>query len=360
MAHNKLAGKGIYVWILRRAEGGDMEALVRRLKEAGMTHVIPKLADGVFADLNGNLNYMKNLVNACHREGIRVIPYHFVYGLNPSGEASRIITELRKFPFDGLVINAEASYKQLSNAANSARVYSDMVKSAHPDLMLALSTYRYPSLHRPFPFQTFMTYVDINMPQVYWLGTTGQTRYQLERCIKEYRLFPDKPMIPTGAAYREHGMRPTTGDVRQFPKDVADMGLTGYNWWEYYHAYELMPELGDIITKADAPHEPLPPVTQPEPEPIGQFWAECTAAYALTIRSTPEFYADNRNVVGYLLAGERRIVYETSGIWWRIGHDEWVSSNFMRRVGDPITPQPGEKDLDWLLEIHTTKLSEHP
>jgi hypothetical protein len=103
-----------------------------------------------------------------------------------------------------------------------------------------------------------------------------------------------------------------------------------------------------------------PEPVEPEPEPeAGTFWAVCTAAGALSIRSTPVYYEDNRNLVGYLVGGtnpEKRLVYAVDGIWWRIspeGEDEeWVSSNYMKRISEPA-PLPEEPEVELTYEEKT-------
>ena len=332
-----IQGKGIYIWQLPRCDNGDMGITVDTLKRAGMTHVIPKIADGNYA-YTRNEPYLRNLIELCHRAGIKVIPFHFVYGSYPVAEAERAVVELKKYPYDGFVINAEGAYKALSNPSQAARLYCDALRSKLPDMMLALSTYRYPSLHRAFPFATFLEYCDVNMPQVYWMMANGTVPAQLSRTIKEYEAFPQKPIVPTGAAFKEHGWTAIPADQKVFVDEVKKHGLAGCNFWEYYEAFNLQPALGQAIIEAqwDVETEPI----EPEPEPPGLFWAVCVARYALTIRSQPVYDQTGGNIVGYLEADQKRLVYAQSGIWWQIGEGEWVSSNYMQRLTDPVIPEP--------------------
>lgn len=358
-----IKGKGIYAWILNRCENGDMGIVVDRLKEAGMTHIIPKVADGIRGNINGNDAYLPNLTRLCHQAGIQVIPYHFVYGSQPAQEAVRIIAEMRKQPYDGLVINAEMAYRDLANPAQSAKIYCDAVKKELPDLPLALSSFRFPSYHRAFPFKTFLDYCDYNMPQVYWIKANGTVPSQVAQTIEEYKAYPPVPMIPTGAAFGEWGWVAVPEDQPIFVREVQRHGLAGCNWWEYYETFNLRPHLGQAVIAAKWEVGDLPPI-DPMPEPLpGPFWGQCTAAVALTIRSAP--FQIKGNEVGYLVAGEKRLVYKVDGIWWMIGENQWVSSNFMKRISDPVIPDPDPEpvplgDLDWLMRIHTTDTGEHP
>ena len=333
-----IQGKGIYIWQFRRSDGGNLTAIVDNLKKAGMTHVIPKIADGILGNINESAAYLPNFTHLCHQAGIQVIPYHFVYGRDPVNEAITVIRELKKQNYDGLVINAEVAYRDSYNPGYSARVYCDALKKELPDLPLALSTFRYPSLHRNFPFRVFLEYCDYNMPQVYWMQANGTVPQQLARTLEEYKAYPPVPMIPTGAAFKEHGWSAIPQDQKIFVDEVKKHGLAGCNWWEYYEAFNLQPQLGQAIVEAKWDVETLP-IEGPQPEPVTYpFWAVCTAEKALNIRSQP--WVETGNVVGYLLAGEKRLVYEQSGTWWRIGNKQWVSSNFMRKIDDPVTPEP--------------------
>lgn len=302
-----IQGKGIYIWQLRRCDGGDMGKVVSRLKEAGMTHVLPKIADGVYTDTNGNWAYLPALVDMCHKAGIQVIGWQYVYGANPTGEADRAITELRKQPFDGFVINAESQYRDLANNAQVAKVYCQKLRAVFPDLLLGLSTYRFPHYHPRFPFNAFLEYCDVNMPQVYWMGSNGTVPRQLADTITAYRPYLQKPMIPTGAAFAEHGWTAIPSDQLVFVNEVKKHGLSGCNWWEYWEAYHRTPELGAAITAAQFGGVTLPPIEPDPPEnpPLTKLYYPCDP---------------KRRISQYF--GERPNVYTTSrghnGVDWAI------------------------------------------
>ena len=76
---------------------------------------------------------------------------------------------------------------------------------------------------------------------------------------------------------------------------------------------------------------PAPPVT-------AGFWAQCTAAKSLTIRKLPNGSA---TVLGYLMNGEKKLVYEVSNGWYRIGEGQWVSGSYMQIITTPpVEPPP--------------------
>ena len=273
-----ITGKGIYIWQLKRCEGGDMGKVVNRLKAADMTHVLPKIADGDDPDIKtivDNWKLLPDLVNRCHKAGIQVIGWQYVYGANPTGEADRAITELRKLPFDGFVINAERQYRDLANNAQAAWIYCEKIRAAYPDLLLGLSSYRFPHYHAKFPFNTFLSFCDFNMPQVYWMQSNGTVPAQLADTIKAYEPYVYCPMIPTGAAFEEHGWKAVPDDQRIFVEEVRKHGLSGCNWWEYWEAFHRNPELGNIITNI-----PFEETTMSEP--LTKLYYPCDPKYRLT------------------------------------------------------------------------------
>ena len=78
------------------------------------------------------------------------------------------------------------------------------------------------------------------------------------------------------------------------------------------------------------PEPPTSPVTE------GLFWAQCTAAKSLTIRKLPNGSA---TVFGYLMNGEKKMVYEVSNGWYRIGEGQWVYGTYMQKI-DPAIVEP--------------------
>ena len=344
----ELRGKGIYAWILERCEGGDMKAVASRLKSAGMTHVLPKIADGI-STYTRNWLYLPALVDQCHKVGIKVIGWQYVYGTRPAAEADRAVAELNRLPFDGFVINAEQEYRDLANNDQAAKIYCERIRASYPDILLGLSTYRYPHYHRRFPFTAFLTYCDVNMPQVYWMQANGTVPRQLADTITAYRLYPPKPIIPTGAAFAEHGWTAIPGDQGVFVDEVLKHGLSGCNWWEYYEAFHKNPQLGQAIAAAQ--------FAPPEEETV-LFRARCITT-ALNVRSGP---GAGYEKVGLLRMGDEVDVYEVSdNNWYRLGAGLWCSGyeKYMERLPEPEPepePEPDPEQPELTLEERVERL----
>lgn len=245
-----LEGKGLFIWRVPRIEGGNPKSVATVAKEAGLTHVLVKIANGPYV-YNGLWNdptdYTTPLVNELRKTGVKVWGWHYVYGDDPVGEANVAIRRVKQYRLDGYVIDAEAEYKKDGRKA-AARTFMSRLRASLPNLDIALSSYRYPSYHPQLPWGEFLSGCTYNMPQVYWMKANNPGE-QLTRCIHEFeRISPSRPIIPTGAAFREHGWQPTAAEVLEFTRYAKSMNLPAVNFWEWYDARAgIMPNVWEVI-----------------------------------------------------------------------------------------------------------------
>jgi hypothetical protein len=174
-------------------------------------------------------------VTALRAAGIQVWGWHFVYGDQPDNEAKVAIQRVKQFELDGYVVNAEGSYETHTKRGAAYR-FMDQLRSAFgSNLAIGLSSYRYPSVHGAFPWTEFLQQCDFAMPQVYWVQAHNPA-IQLQKTVREYQnatSFPVRPVIPTGAAYREGGWQPTVGEINEFMLAVRQLNLSAMNFWEW-------------------------------------------------------------------------------------------------------------------------------
>jgi hypothetical protein len=132
-----------------------------------------------------------------------------------------------------------------------------------PDIPIALSSYRYPSFHPQVPWKDFLEKCDFNMPQVYWMQNHNPAD-QLMRSVREFQaLVPFRPIIPTGAAFREDGWSPTVDDVVEFMDTARSLNLAGVNFWEWANCRLYLPKVwSDIQDYAWQRNEPVTDITQ--------------------------------------------------------------------------------------------------
>ena len=233
-----LEGKGFFTWKIPRCENGDAGQIVAQAKSAGLTHLVIKVADGptVYNGTWGDpKDYTTPVVHALQSAGVQVWGWHYIYGDYPTGEASVAVARIRQYNLDGYVLDVEKEFKE-DGKWKAAQKFMNHLRAECPDLTIALSSYRFPSLHPQVPWKTFLEQCDLNMPQVYWLKAHNPAD-QLERSVTELQAKkPSLPVIPTGAAFREYGWQPTEAEVLDFFKKARELNLSAVNFWEWSDA----------------------------------------------------------------------------------------------------------------------------
>jgi SnoaL-like domain len=233
-----LEGKGFFTWKIPSCEHGDPGSIAAQAKSAGLSHLVVKVADGTMI-YNGTWgdpkDYTTPVINALRALGIQVWGWHYVYGDNPAGEASVAIARIRQYNLDGYVIDAEKEYKDSGKKA-AAKRFMTQLKTACPDLEIALSSYRYPSLHPQIPWAEFLELCTINMPQVYWIKAHNPGD-QLVKTVREFQGMKfSRLVIPTGAASKESGWQPNEKEILEFIRTAKELNLTAVNFWEWSDA----------------------------------------------------------------------------------------------------------------------------
>jgi hypothetical protein len=246
-------GKGMMIWQISRCESGDATKIAAVAKEAGFSYVLIKVAEATSAynvDKTSGKDLVPAVVTALRAQGIGVWGWHYVYGYNPSGEASIAIQRTNEFNLDGYVIDAEAEYK-LSGRATAAATYMDKLRAGIPNTPIALCSYRFPTYHPELPWSTFLNKCDYNMPQVYWQSAHNAGE-QLARCYKEFKnISPYRPIMPTGPMYKVGDWEPTPADVVEFMDKARELEMSSVNYFEWYYGRTIMKPVWNAITGYD-------------------------------------------------------------------------------------------------------------
>src|SRR3972149_68132 len=116
--------------------------------------------------------------------------------------------------------------------ASAAYTYCLALRAYLPATPLALATYRYPSAHPYFPWQ-IRAYFDVDMPQVYWEGSTNSS-YQVRRSYDEFRqMSPPMPFSPIGSAYKVGTWQATPAQIVEFLDTCRGLaGVEAASFWE--------------------------------------------------------------------------------------------------------------------------------
>jgi len=260
-----LTGKGIYIWQLHRIAGGNVSAMVDKARDANLTHVIIKIADGNHLY---NANLIEPAANAFRAAGVQVWGWAWLWMRDALQEAETAAGRVQALELDGFVINAEDPVK---GKIQDAQTYMSALRNRLPDLPIGLSSYRYPQLHRSLPWEAFLTRCNLNLPQMYWVGESPAEC--LQNSIIQHQAFPfAKPIIPTGASYGEqYGgtyFRAQPAQIVEFLDAVRANHLPAANFWSWDWTEAHGPDLWQAIANYNWPT--TPDVAQ-------QFWQALTA-----------------------------------------------------------------------------------
>lgn len=236
---NYVLGKGVWIWIIRNTERGNVDKIVAKAVGHELDHVILNAPGGGIS--NGRTSFVR-LMKALQAKGIKVLAWGYATGRSPEQEAERGIDALR-LGADGYVINAEGEYRfQDEKAQVLCSNIRNYVDTHAPGKLIAYSTAVQieNNYWSAFPVEVFDTYCDVAMPQAYWRtinkdpDTTFNNMLVAWSARREAAGLPDKPIIPTGHAYRD-GLRGR--DIEYVPaREVSEFMnyaaiCKGTNFW---------------------------------------------------------------------------------------------------------------------------------
>lgn len=305
------AGKGIFIWQAKDVLGGDPELIANQARAACFGHVLIKISDG---SVPYNSTY-RVLAAELEDRGIETWGWGYTYGVNPVNEARVAASAAQSWGCKGFVIDAEVEYKKAG--AGAAKAYCDELRNRLPTTPIAISTFRFPSLHRDFPWEPFLRVADFTMPQVYWMKAHNPSE-QLERSVGEYRALTKLPIVPTGAAFHQDGWQSSKEETAAFHAAAMKMCLPAVNYWEWANAvrYGLFDNVANL------------PWGDCKPEPPDDAGLAVKAVVdGLNVRSGP---STSYPIVGHLSRGQEVGVLEVHGdeIWVKISSDpeRWVAA----------------------------------
>lgn len=264
-------GKGIYIWYVKTLLKiyGSFDAIADEAVRLGFRHIELKVTNGAFKyNLKMTPTGWKDvlvppLVKALQARGIKVYGWGYVYPNLIDRTANTIADRVIQLGLDGFVVNAEAEFK--GERAKAGQL-AGRLRKLLPNTILALSSYRFPDLHRTFPFGEFMNMFDFHNQQLYWAGKSNPAQ-QLGESISQLTPYANKPFVPIGFAYTEHGFMPKPPELWEFAEETIKLNLPGYSFWEWWRAHQigLMDVIKDLPSQEDVPIEPpAPPPKSPD------------------------------------------------------------------------------------------------
>lgn len=295
-----LYGKGYYIWQIPKCDGGDPNAIAARAANAGLSHVLIKIADGTTwkynYDYERKVDLVPPVVEALRRVGVSVWGWHYVRGDNPVAEAQLAVERVNALGLDGYSFDAEGEYRTTEKREAAKRFMHD-VRKGLPNLPIALSSYRFPRIHKPLPFAEFLDQCDYAMPQMYFENAHNPEE-QLERCVEQYaNLRPARPVIPTAPTYASSIWRPTADEIKRMFAKAKNLGLKAANAWSWdFAARTAFIDMFNAVAEFDWP--PAPPAAD-VPEQLIGYWNKHNAVGASSLyRENAAHVTGARTVVG--------------------------------------------------------------
>lgn len=248
-------GKGMWIWMEDRADGGDAGAIVARAKAAGLTHLYVRTGTLKGGFIGGP--FLDRLLPVAHANGIRVYGWDFPYLNHPGEDVKRAMAAIRHTTpeghrIDGFSADIESPNEGTNNNIDHVTAYSTWLRdNVGPDYPL-IATVPNPTrarLAQGFPYAAIIPSFSGVAPMVYWMNRDPGS--DVANAIAYLSQF-GKPIFPVGQAYDgapEGGPPgpPGRDATIRFLQFADASGASGASFWSYQHA---TPEAWDAIRDA--------------------------------------------------------------------------------------------------------------
>lgn len=270
MTMNIPRDKCYWIWTAKQALSvhGTPEGVAAAAVAAGVSEVIFKTSNGWYPWLpdTPGAQGLPETMKALDDAGIRIWVYHYSYAQTKYESKAVLdawivysaIAELR-----GLIIDAESEYKRPGTDAFAVWLLREL-RDILPGVSIGMTSYRYPELHREFPWNAWffgepgqdadVKGIDFYIPQVYWQAAHNPAQQLRESLRQIARIDPTMTVVPAGSAYRAGLWKPTKADVNEFDAEVRRLKLPGVSWWRWDTSVTL--DLWNTIAAHPWPTEP--------------------------------------------------------------------------------------------------------
>ncbi len=247
-------GDGMWIWESWHSDGGDVDAIARRARRAGIRTVFIKSSDGA----NMWRQFTPALVSALKARGLSVCAWPYVYGNRPVEEARNSVRAVQRGA-DCLAIDAEGEYE---GKYRSARTYMRLLRQGvggrYP---LSLAGLPYVDYHPAFPYSVFLGPggAQFNQPQMYWKAIGVSVDRVYAHTYRWNRIY-QRPIVPLGQTYQG----PSGTELARFRSLGRAFGATGVSWWDWQETSSGgWRALSAPPPAASAPPDPGWPVLRP-------------------------------------------------------------------------------------------------
>jgi hypothetical protein len=236
------AGKGMWIWQVKRTEAGDVNAIVARAKATGLTHVYVRTGstnEGFYA-----APFLDQILPVAHAAGLRVYGWDFPRLIDPAADVARAVAAIsHRAPgdhgLDGFAPDIETRFEGVNITPEAAASYGAGLRAAVGPSYPLVAVVPKPSafLHH-YPYTEVTAAFDAIAPMVYWM--TKDPAWDVAFAMET--LAPlGKPVFPIGQAYDagpEGGPRgvPSRDAIWRFMAQAADLGAPGVSFWSWQAA----------------------------------------------------------------------------------------------------------------------------
>jgi hypothetical protein len=237
-------GKGMWLWQPDKMEGGDVDRLVAKAVDVGLSHLYVRTGSSK-SGFHG-AEYMNALLPKAHAAGLRVYGWDFPYLHDVPSDVSRSLAAvLHTAPgghrIDGFVADIETSSEGTNLSAAGANAYAAGLRAGvgdHYPLVVAVPRPSEAMLKR-FPYAAVVEHFDAVAPMVYWLNRQPDT--DAAPAVNFFMSNFGKPVIPVGQAYdgSPEGGRsgpPPADEIHRFLAASEKAGAVGASFWSWQHA----------------------------------------------------------------------------------------------------------------------------
>jgi len=237
-------GKGMWIWMPERADGGDAEAIVGRAKANGLTHLYVRT--GTLKDGFIGADFLNRLLPVAHANSIRVYGWDFPYLDHPGDDVNRALTAIRYTTpdghrIDGFSADIESTHEGTNNDLEFVTAYvhwlRDNVGPNYP-LIATVPNPTAAKIRAGYPYAQVVAPFDAIAPMVYWMNRDPAA--DVANAVTFLQQF-NKPIFPIGQAYdggSEGGPpgQPNREALIRFMQYADAAGAAGVSFWSYQHA----------------------------------------------------------------------------------------------------------------------------
>lgn len=260
------SGKGMWIYVPDKTEGGNVAAIVAKAKDTGLSHLWVRM--GSAWDGFNVAPFMDRLLPAAHAAGIKIIGWDFpkLDPMGPDLDRARTMINYRAPSGDKIDafspdIESPAEGTRLT-PENAARYGAALREIAGPDYTLIVTVPR-PAKERPtHPYNEIVAGYDAIAPMVYWLDRQPDTDVAgALKFLSKYKV----PVYPVGQAYDgspEGGRKgvPPPEELFRFMRFAEANGAAGVSFWSWQSANQAAwNAVRDAVEFRPPPPAPPPP-----------------------------------------------------------------------------------------------------